>query len=71
MSKQQQLTERLSAIESAIAHLQHDLDQLNGVVLEQTGRLTTLDESLQRLEQRLREHGDEDHDPRDEGPASR
>lgn len=44
---------RLERIESALAHLQHDLDSLSSVMSEQYRRLQELDSRFVRLEHEL------------------
>ncbi len=45
--------DRLIAVESALAHMQYDFEQLHGVALELQRELRLLTVRLQRLEQRL------------------
>ncbi len=51
--------DRLIAVESALAHLQHDFEQLHGVALELQRELRQLTHRLQRLERRFETLGDE------------
>ena len=56
---QNQLIEsRLERIESALAHLQHDVDSLNSALLGYFGRLQELDSRFVRLEHELHSSND-------------
>ena len=61
---------RLINLESAVSHLQHDLEQLNEAVLRQDQELTLLKQLAQRLESRLGELADSEieHDPEADRP---
>lgn len=63
-------TERIVELESQIAHLQHDLDQLGSVVYEQRKLIEQLQGEQQKLAQRLEElqEGPEQRDPESERP---
>jgi SlyX protein len=47
------MEERVIELESAVAHLQHELDQINEVVLRQQAEVHALTNTLRRLEGRL------------------
>ena len=49
---------RLERIESALAHLQHDVDSLNSALLGYFGRLQELDSRFVRLEHELHSSND-------------
>lgn len=51
--------DRLIAVESALAHMQYDFDQLHGVALDLQRELRQLTLRFQRLEHRLEVLGDE------------
>ncbi len=51
--------DRLIAVESALAHMQHDFEQLHGVALELQRELRQLTMRLQRLEKRLEVLGED------------
>ncbi|HSG69247.1 MAG TPA: SlyX family protein [Planctomycetaceae bacterium] len=63
-------TERIVELESQIAHLQHDLDQLGSVVYEQRKLIEQLQGEQQKLAHRLEElqEGSEQRDPESERP---
>ena len=63
-------SQRIVAMESLIAHLQHDLDQLNSVLLRQQTEIDALRQSQNRLEMRIDNNftGAEDNDPSNERP---
>ncbi|MCH8830086.1 MAG: SlyX family protein [Planctomycetes bacterium] len=63
-------SQRIVAMESLIAHLQHDLDQLNSVLLRQQTEIDALRQSQNRLEMRIDDNltGAEDNDPSNERP---
>ena len=44
---------RVTKVESDIAHLQHDLDSQNEVILENTQRLAKLENSINEIVRRL------------------
>jgi uncharacterized coiled-coil protein SlyX len=54
--------ERLLAIEMIVSHIQHDLERLNQVVLEQQAALEQHHRELRRLEHLLRPIRDEQAD---------
>lgn len=62
--------DRLIAVESALAHTQHDFEQLHGVTLELQRELRQLTMRLLRLEQRLEVLGEdpEARSPENERP---
>jgi len=49
---------RLVDLESLVMHLQHDVETLNGVILEQQKDLTLLRTIINRLDDRLSRVGD-------------
>lgn len=51
--------ERLIAVESALAHMQHDFEQLHGVALELQRELRQMTLQIQRLERRLEVLGED------------
>jgi uncharacterized coiled-coil protein SlyX len=53
------MTDRLVALESSLAHLQHDFEQVHHVALELQRELRQLTLRLQRLEQRFEQMGEE------------
>ncbi len=53
MSTESTADERILNLESVVAHLQHDLDQLNTVILQQQSEIDGLNETLTRLQSRL------------------
>jgi len=55
---------KIVSLESAVAHLQHEFEQLNGVVIEQVRVLERLKDSIVALESRLESPG-EDNEPFD------
>ncbi len=60
---------RLERIESALAHLQHDVDSLNSALLGYFGRLQELDSRFVRLEHEL--HSSNDPTDRTDAEAER
>ncbi|MCA9060657.1 MAG: SlyX family protein [Planctomycetaceae bacterium] len=64
------LRERLERIETALAHLQHDIDGLNASLTTHLHRLQTVDERFTRLEHELQilSESGEVRDPADEKP---
>jgi uncharacterized coiled-coil protein SlyX len=60
---------RLERIESALAHLQHDVDSLNSALLGHFGRLQELDSRFVRLEHEL--HSSDDPTDRTEAETER
>lgn len=62
--------ERLEKIESALAHLQHDVDQLNSSLTEHFRRLQTFETRFQKIEHELESLADdpEVRDPDSERP---
>jgi SlyX protein len=53
MSKSDGMQEQIVELESAIAHLQHDYDQLNEMVVRQQAEIGELKRSIGRLEGEL------------------
>ena len=61
--------ERLVDLESALAHLQYDFEQLHSVVLSQQSEIEQLKRDFQQLQDRLEHAGPgAGHDPLDERP---
>lgn len=60
---------RLERIESALAHLQHDVDSLNSSLLGHFGRLQELDSRFVRLEHEL--HSSDDPTDRTDAETER
>ena len=62
--------DRLVRLESAIAHLQHDLEQMNQALLSMHGELKEHTERMDRIERRLQilSQPAEHRDPIDERP---
>lgn len=58
------LNERLERIETALAHLQHDVEDVNSGLTKLFRRLMEMDERFTRLEHEL-ESGSQPPDPRD------
>lgn len=56
--QQQSIESRLERIESALAHLQHDVDSLNSALLGYFGRLQEMDSRFVRLEHELHSFND-------------
>lgn len=66
-----ELQDRVTKLESALAHHQYEYDALNHVVIEQSERIEQLTRRLDRLEADLRdvrEHIPDERDPVDEKP---
>lgn len=64
------LAERLVQLESAVAHLQFDLEKMHEVLLAQQAENDTLKQTLERLRGRVErmDEGTEDRDLIDERP---
>lgn len=62
--------ERLERIESVLAHLQHDIDQLNSSLTEHFRRLQSFESRFKRIEHELESlaEGPEERDPEQEKP---
>ncbi len=62
--------ERLIALESVVAYLEHTVEQLNSVILQQQQEIDGLKRSLQKLEGRVdaQSQGPEIRDPLQERP---
>lgn len=62
--------DRLTAIETVLAHLQHELHQMHSVLLAHTAELEAVDRRVQKFEGRLERlaEGPEDSDPRAHKP---
>lgn len=69
-SRLEELSSRLTQIESVLMHLQHDVEQLNTAILHQNGVLDGLNKSMKVLDTRLGalEEEDEGRDPHQEKP---
>jgi len=65
-----EISQKLIDLESLIAHLQHEFEQLNSVVIEQNQRIDRLQSAQQKLEHQLQtlEEDPEQRDPDDERP---
>jgi SlyX protein len=63
-------TERIIQLESIVSHLEHQLDQLNGVVRDQHAQIEQLEQTLQRFADRLEALTEEpeERDPLQERP---
>ena len=71
MENQDKFGQRLNSVESSLAYLQNDYDQLNETVLENTKRLEQLKLAVERLTARLEQSGaqtDEVRNLEDEKP---
>ena len=70
MSTSEPTPERIVELESLVAHLEHEFDQLNSVVLRQQREIDNLKRTLSKLEARLDEQADgpEVRDPLQERP---
>lgn len=64
MSQAPSLTDRVIELELLVTHLQHDLDALNSVILDQQKQLEALHRLISRLDARVTRLG-EDDEPRD------
>jgi SlyX protein len=64
MSPSASLADRVVELELLVTHLQHDLDTLNGVLLDQRKELDTLGKLVARLDDRVTRLADDD-EPRD------
>ena len=64
------VNERVVRLESAIAHLQHDLEQMHAVLLTHTAENEALRKQVERLQGRIVqvEQGPEVRDPETERP---
>jgi uncharacterized coiled-coil protein SlyX len=69
-SRLEELSSRLTQIESVLMHLQHDVEQLNTAILHQNDVLDSLSKSMKLLDNRLGvlEEEDEGQDPYQEKP---
>ena len=65
-----EIMQKLVDLESLIAHLQHELEQLNSAVIEQNQRIDLLQASQQKFAHQLQtlEEDLEKRDPEDERP---
>jgi len=70
MTNPDPLTARLIALETLCLHLQHDVETLNGVILEQNRQIDRLRQLVTRVDDRLSLLGldDEVRDPQAERP---
>jgi uncharacterized coiled-coil protein SlyX len=64
------ILQKLVDLESLIAHLQHEFEQLNSVVIEQNQRIDKLQSAQEKLEHQLQtlEEDAENWNPEDERP---
>lgn len=53
MSNAPSADDRIVELESVVAHLQHDLDQFNSVILRQQAEIDGIKQMLSRLETRV------------------
>lgn len=70
MTSQDRPEQRIEKLESAVAHLQHDFEQLNQVLLALQGDLRIIGQRLTRFDHRLSQLSDlpEERSPEDERP---
>ncbi len=54
--------ERLIRIESALAHLQHDIEQLNASLTNHYGRMVVFEERFSRIEHEIESLNDDNGD---------
>ena len=64
MGNQEKIGERLNSLESSLAYLQNDYDQLNETVLENTKRLEQLKLAVERLTSRMDQAGSQTREVR-------
>jgi SlyX protein len=64
------ILKKLIDLESLFAHLQHEFEQLNSVVIEQNQRIDKLESAQQKLEQQVQtlEEDPQNRNPEDERP---
>ena len=55
MSAAESLSDRILALETVVSHLQHDVEQLQAVILAQGGEIQSLREQVERFEGRFEE----------------
>lgn len=69
-SEHERLNERIVGLESVVAHLQREMEQLNEVLIEQASGLQTMRQQLNELETRLISSEDDrpEFDPRLDRP---
>jgi uncharacterized coiled-coil protein SlyX len=60
--KEEQLEARLVRSETSLAHLAHDLEQINEVVVEHTRDLHSITQLIRSLDKRLKELEEKDKD---------
>ena len=70
MSSSGPLRQRVVELESLLTHMQHDLESLNQVILDQQSEIGSLKEQIARLEDRLGQFTEpsETRDPHEERP---
>lgn len=70
MSMPKTTEQRLVDLELIVTHLQHDMEQLNGALIDQQKQLEALRRLFDRLSVRIDglEAGDEERDPQSERP---
>jgi len=61
-------SERLVQVESLLSHLQHDVDKLNGALIEQQQQIEDLRKLISKLEADVEQIPDTPRDPREERP---
>ncbi|MCA8983144.1 MAG: SlyX family protein [Planctomycetaceae bacterium] len=62
------LQQRMVTLESTLAYLQFDFEQLNGVVLEQQKQIQEMQRNLERMEEQLAGPSADLPDPLDDTP---
>jgi len=70
VSNTEEINEKLVHLESVIAHLQYEIEQLNSVVIEQNQRIDRLSSAQEKFEHRLESLSEdlEQRNPEDERP---
>ncbi len=70
MSSVESLNERMLVLETAVAHLQHDVEQMHGVILAQNNEIQALRGLVEHFEGQLEEATKEPErrDPQEERP---
>lgn len=69
-SPQEELSSRLTQVESVLMHLQHEVEQLNQAIIQQNTTVDALKKTMKSLDTRLGalEEEDEGRDPYQERP---
>ncbi|MBD3676232.1 MAG: SlyX family protein [Planctomycetaceae bacterium] len=70
MTNSEEINDKLVHLESIIAHLQYEIEQLNGVVIAQNQRIDQLSSAQEKFEHQLETLSDEmeQRNPEDERP---